>query len=203
MDILISAYQGGVAVDDPQNFEILAAISNTSVKTVRDFARGVTQRETFDDLALPDSEEPAKDMTLPELFEEKKKLRTRLQKIESMIRKQKKRQSYFDSKHRVKRQKLEEYLADDCPKVNDDESKPKRSSHLVRVRLYCAHCQSYFYAKPTKRVNLHVLNHQCSGEKRKQFVVGRHHRRCTFDHPPEVPCIDFAPKPKEEPKDDS
>lgn len=69
-----------------------------------------------------------------------------------------------------------------------------RKTHLVRVRLYCAHCERFFYAKPTKRVNLHVLNHQCNGDKRKQFVVGRHHRRCSYKHPADVPCIDFAPK---------
>merc|ERR1719183_1080738 len=43
---------------------------------------------------------------------------------------------------------------------------------LVRCRLYCSHCKNYFYAKPTKRVRFYVLNHQCSGDARKQYVVG-------------------------------
>merc|ERR550517_1772890 len=55
-------------------------------------------------------------------------------------------------------------------------SNGKRNGMLVRCRLYCAHCRNYFYAKPTKRPPYYVLNHQCSGDRRKQFVLGRHHR---------------------------
>jgi len=72
-------------------------------------------------------------------------------------------------------------------------SNGKRNGMLVRCRLYCAHCRNYFYAKPTKRPPYYVLNHQCSGDRRKQFVLGRHHRRCNHNHENWVPCIDFAP----------
>jgi len=127
-------------------------------------------------------------MSLEELFDEKSKLTGRLRAIDGAIRMKKKRRGYFNCdknsvKCKTKRPKLDHH---------------PRTSHLIRVRLYCSHCRNYFYAKPTKRDSLYVLNHECSGEKRKQYVVGRHHRRCTFDHPPEVACIDFAPQVKEE-----
>jgi len=81
-------------------------------------------------------------------------------------------------------------------------SNGKRNGMLVRCRLYCAHCRNYFYAKPTKRPPYYVLNHQCSGDRRKQFVLGRHHRRCNHSHPNWIPCIDFAPvlKPEQQTK---
>lgn len=68
------------------------------------------------------------------------------------------------------------------------------NSHMiVRCRLFCSHCKNFFYAKPTARKSFFVLNHQCSGDKRKQYVIGKHHRKCRHDHSPS-PCIRFAPK---------
>lgn len=69
----------------------------------------------------------------------------------------------------------------------------KRNGMIIRCRLYCAHCEEYFYAKPTARKAFFVLNHQCCGDKRKQYVIGKHHRKCRHNHAP-TPCIQFAPK---------
>lgn len=69
----------------------------------------------------------------------------------------------------------------------------KRNGMIIRCRLFCAHCGNYFYAKPTARKSFFVLNHQCSGDKRKQYVIGKHHRKCIHNHSP-TPCIQFAPK---------
>jgi len=71
----------------------------------------------------------------------------------------------------------------------------KRNGMIIRCRLFCSHCQMHFYAKPTARKSFYVLNHQCSGDKRKQYVIGKHHRKCRHDHYPS-PCICFAPRAK-------
>jgi len=55
--------------------------------------------------------------------------------------------------------------------------------------IFCRHCKSVFYAKPTQKKRFFVVNHQCSGLERLQFTISgkRKHRRCTFDH--EAPCL--------------
>jgi len=50
------------------------------------------------------------------------------------------------------------------------------------VSLFCNHCKLTFKAKPTyrKRFNHTLINHTCSGTKRKQYVLGVKRRKCTF-----------------------
>lgn len=62
-------------------------------------------------------------------------------------------------------------------------------------RIWCNHCKTFFFAKPTLRKKKHVfaLNHACrQGEKRRQYVLGKKHRKCEFDH--EGPCLELAPE---------
>lgn len=195
-DILDCALKEGL-INDPKNFEVLAAICNCSLDVIRGFALGVTHRLDLE--STPEDHD-----SIESLKEKKGLLEEQLLQVEQAIRT---KRSIGAETPRQKRQKIEvkwehhEYLPREIeplpllksPKPKS-ESKLRRKSHLIRVRLYCAHCERFFYAKPTKRVNLHVLNHQCNGDKRKQFVVGRHHRRCSYSHSADVPCIDFAPK---------
>lgn len=69
----------------------------------------------------------------------------------------------------------------------------KRSSKQQRFKFLCAHCKEYFLAKPTWRASKghFVLNHQCEGGTRKQFVVGKKRQTCTIYHFPRS-CITFA-----------
>jgi len=50
------------------------------------------------------------------------------------------------------------------------------------VSLFCNHCKLTFKAKPTyrKRFNHTLINHTCSGTKRKQYVLGVKRRKCMF-----------------------
>jgi len=62
-------------------------------------------------------------------------------------------------------------------------------------RIWCNHCKTFFFAKPTLRKKKHVfaLNHSCrQGEKRRQYVLGKKHRKCEFVH--EGPCLELAPE---------
>jgi len=198
-DILDIALRGGL-ITDPSNFEYIAGVCNCDVDFVRGFALGVTYKT--------DIENTPEEQTMESLKQQKGLLEEQLSQVEKAMRSKRRLEADTPKK---KRQKIEvkwepqhEYLPREIeplpppkppsPKKSKSETKSRRKSHLVRVRLYCAHCERFFYAKPTKRVNLHVLNHQCNGDKRKQFVVGRHHRRCSYEHPADVPCIDFAPK---------
>merc|ERR550532_2186556 len=62
-------------------------------------------------------------------------------------------------------------------------------------RIFCAHCETYFFAKPTlrKKKGVFALNHACNGGKRKQYVLGtgRKHRMCQTQHPGS--CLRFSP----------
>lgn len=51
------------------------------------------------------------------------------------------------------------------------------------VSLFCNHCKLTFKAKPTyrKRFNHTLINHTCSGAKRKQYVLGVKRRKCMFN----------------------
>jgi len=71
--------------------------------------------------------------------------------------------------------------------------KKARSSKQQRFKFLCAHCKEYFLAKPTWRATKghFVLNHQCEGGTRKQFVVGKKRQTCTDYHYPRS-CITFA-----------
>lgn len=59
------------------------------------------------------------------------------------------------------------------------------------VDLYCCHCSRVFKAKPTyrKRFQHTLVNHSCSGLKRRQYVLGVKHRKCDFGCSPETGCI--------------
>jgi len=59
-----------------------------------------------------------------------------------------------------------------------------------RLRMHCSHCRRDFWAKPTCREGRYVLNHKCSNEPRRQYVVGGWHRKCNLNH--FSPCIDFV-----------
>lgn len=59
-----------------------------------------------------------------------------------------------------------------------------------RFLLYCAHCDIRFRAKPTLRGQKWVLNHQCVGDKRRQYIVGGYHRTCKKSH--RGPCVQFV-----------
>jgi len=71
-----------------------------------------------------------------------------------------------------------------------------------RRKIYCAHCEKTFFAKPTRRDAKFILNHCCSNpnrevdprfptEKRKQYVLGKHHRKCRI-HDESEPCLAFV-----------
>jgi len=51
------------------------------------------------------------------------------------------------------------------------------------VSLFCNHCKLTFKAKPTyrRRFNHTLVNHSCSGTKRKQYVLGVKRRKCSFN----------------------
>jgi len=211
-DILECAVREGL-IFDHNNFEVLAAICNCSTDVIRGFALGVSHRFYLD----INHEGQA---SVESLKAKKGLLEGQLSQIESALQRKRKLEDDARKRKRIKvevKVKAEksadlelthEYVPAEIPPPKpklSPEIEPtrkrktrvrnkNRKSVLVRVRLYCAHCDRFFYAKPTKRVNLHVLNHQCNGEKRKQFVVGRHHRRCAYNHPEDVACIDFAPK---------
>jgi len=62
-------------------------------------------------------------------------------------------------------------------------------------RIFCNHCKTHFFAKPTLRKKKHVfaLNHACKpGEKRRQYVLGKKHRKCEFTH--DGPCLQLSPE---------
>lgn len=59
----------------------------------------------------------------------------------------------------------------------------KRKRKKAQSQIYCAHCKQTFFAKPTNRGEFYVLNHCCSGDRRRQFVLDRKHRKCIMDHP--------------------
>lgn len=198
-EILDTALRGGLFTD-PSNHELIAAICNCDVNLIRGFALGVSFRHEM--------ENKPEEQTMESLEQRKGLLEEQLSQVEKAMSNKRRLEADTPNKKRqkieVKSESQHEYLPREIeplpppkppsPKKSKSETKSRRKSHLVRVRLYCAHCERFFYAKPTKRVNLHVLNHQCNGDKRKQFVVGRHHRRCNYEHPADVPCIDFAPK---------
>jgi len=50
------------------------------------------------------------------------------------------------------------------------------------VSLFCNHCKMTFKAKPTyrRRFNHTLVNHSCSGSKRRQYVLGVKRRKCLF-----------------------
>lgn len=202
-EILRRAFDEGF-LSDPVNYPIIAAISESSVDFVRDYASAVTGLET--DNQVNGNDEPFVSGTIPPPHSTARETRrpatdhTRKRILENGDQTQ----------HIKKKPKLTvniepgEYVPIEMPSKSQSPratktltKRMKRKSTLLRVRFFCAHCSLFFYAKPTKRANLHVLNHQCSGDKRKQFVVGRHHRRCKYDHAQSVPCIDFAPKTKD------
>jgi len=64
---------------------------------------------------------------------------------------------------------------------NKQKAKSRKNEKSVRrsenqSRIFCNHCKTFFYAKPTLRKKKHVfaLNHACKpGEKRRQYVLGR------------------------------
>lgn len=71
-----------------------------------------------------------------------------------------------------------------------------------RRKIYCAHCEKTFFAKPTRRDSKYILNHCCRNpnrrpdlnfptEKRKQYVLGKHHRKCRL-HDESEPCLSFV-----------
>jgi len=71
-----------------------------------------------------------------------------------------------------------------------------------RRKIYCAHCEKTFFAKPTRRDSKYILNHCCRNpdrrpdlnfptEKRKQYVLGKHHRKCRL-HDESEPCLAFV-----------
>jgi len=83
---------------------------------------------------------------------------------------------------------------------NKQKAKSRKMEKSVRrsenqSRIFCNHCKTFFYAKPTLRKKKHVfaLNHACKpGEKRRQYVLGKKHRKCEFNH--EGPCLELAPE---------
>jgi len=65
-----------------------------------------------------------------------------------------------------------------------------------RLRMHCSHCRRDFWAKPTCREGRYVLNHKCSDQPRRQYVVGGWHRKCNLNH--FAPCIDFVAQGNEQ-----
>jgi len=59
------------------------------------------------------------------------------------------------------------------------------------VSLFCNHCKLTFKAKPTyrKKFNHTLVNHSCSGTKRKQYVLGVKRRKCIFNCSAYQGCI--------------
>jgi len=62
------------------------------------------------------------------------------------------------------------------------EEKSRLSYEEQIVSLFCNHCKLTFKAKPTyrRRFNHTLVNHSCSGLKRRQYVLGVKRRKCVF-----------------------
>lgn len=50
-----------------------------------------------------------------------------------------------------------------------------------RWKLYCAHCEVLFFARPTPKNSRYVVNHNCY-KRRKQYIIGVKTRGCTTPH---------------------
>jgi len=64
----------------------------------------------------------------------------------------------------------------------EEEEKSRLSYEEQIVSLFCNHCKLTFKAKPTyrRRFNHTLVNHSCSGTKRRQYVLGVKRRKCVF-----------------------
>lgn len=51
-----------------------------------------------------------------------------------------------------------------------------------RWKLFCAHCETLFFARPTPKNSRYVVNHNCC-DRRKQYIIGVKTRGCTIQHP--------------------
>jgi len=64
----------------------------------------------------------------------------------------------------------------------EEEEKTRLSYEEQIVSLFCNHCKLTFKAKPTyrRRFNHTLVNHSCSGMKRRQYVLGVKRRKCNY-----------------------
>jgi len=81
-------------------------------------------------------------------------------------------------------------------KQEDEEEIKAKRRHLAAhegqiVSLFCNHCKRTFKAKPTyrSRFNHTLVNHSCSGSKRRQYVLGVKRRKCMYDCNSVLGCI--------------
>jgi hypothetical protein len=68
---------------------------------------------------------------------------------------------------------------------------------VTKHLLFCNHCKLEFRSKTTYRPQFdhHLVNHKCKDTKRRQYVVGVRHRKCTYNcHPKPLGCIQFVDK---------
>jgi len=68
---------------------------------------------------------------------------------------------------------------------------------ITKHLLFCNHCKLEFRSKTTYRPQFdhHLVNHKCKDTKRRQYVVGVRHRKCTYNcHPKPLGCIQFVGK---------
>lgn len=207
-EMLGRALQKGLLVEE--NFLTLAAVCNCSLEYVQGFATAtkaiqIQKQESQVLVHTPfvDHIGPRKLVVKVASSEDIAAVRKRKRNgLSEAVKKNKKRKldggEYIPvempTKAESPRPKTQEKVSNSKPKRARRKNQKNQTQPFNRVRLFCAHCSQFFHAKPTRRGNLFVLNHQCNGDKRKQFVVGRHHRRCKYDHPQEVACIALAPE---------
>jgi len=60
-------------------------------------------------------------------------------------------------------------------------AKGRKPRVTKRWKLYCAHCEVLFFARPTPKNSRYVVNHNCY-KRRKQYIIGVKTRGCMTPH---------------------
>lgn len=60
-------------------------------------------------------------------------------------------------------------------------AKGRKPRVTKRWKLYCAHCEVLFFARPTPKNSRYVVNHNCF-KRRKQYIIGVKTRGCHIQH---------------------
>lgn len=60
-------------------------------------------------------------------------------------------------------------------------AKGRKPRVTKRWKLFCAHCELLFFARPTPKNSRYVVNHNCC-KRRKQYIIGVKTRGCVSQH---------------------
>jgi len=61
-------------------------------------------------------------------------------------------------------------------------AKGRKPRVTKRWKLFCAHCEVLFFARPTPKNSRYVVNHNCCSKRRKQYIIGVKTRGCVTQH---------------------